>query len=138
MYQKILIGVDGTESNKSAVRTALKMAKESGAEVTAMCVYNIGYYPSSIWGLGEGKENMIKKAEQDLAFAINTAAEMGVKLETKVSIGRPSEAIRQEAANYDLVIVGTHGRKGISRVVLGSVAAKISKKAPCPVLNCSE
>ena len=133
MYQKILVGVDGTESNKSAVVTALKMAKESGAEVTAMCVYNIGYYPSSIWGLGEDKERMLKKAEQDLTFAINTAAEMGVKLETKVTIGRPSEAISQEAENYDLVIVGTHGRRGIARALFGSVAGKVSREAPCPV-----
>ena len=138
MYQKILVGVDGSESNKNAVKTALKMAKESGGKVTAMCVFDIGSYSNSIWGIGEDKDRMIEMAEQALTFAVTSAAEMGIELDTKISIGRPAEAICQEAANYEIVIVGTHGRTGISHAIIGSVAERIVRGAPCPVLVCRD
>ena len=138
MYKDILIAVDGSESNKPAVLTALGCAKEFGAKVTAMCVFDIGSYNASVWGMSENKEFMVENANKCLAFAVSKAAEMGVPLETKVSIGRPAEAICQEAANHDLVIVGTHGRTGLARALIGSVAERIVRHAPSPVLICRD
>ena len=138
MYKDILVAVDGSESNKPAVLTALGCAKEFGAKVTAMCVFDIGSYNASVWGMSENKEFMIENANKCLAFAVSTAAEMGVPLETKVSIGRPAEAICQEAVNHELVVVGSHGRTGLARVLIGSVAERIVRLAPAPVLICRD
>ncbi len=138
MYKDILVAVDGSESNKAAVLTALECAKELGAKITAICVFDIGSSNASVWGMGENKEFMVEAANKGLAFVVNTAAEMGIPLETKISIGRPAEAICVESKNHDLVIVGTHGRTGVMRALIGSVAERVVRMAPVPVLICRD
>ncbi len=138
MYKDILVAVDGSDSNKAAVVTALGCAKELGAKITAICVFDIGSSNASVWGMGENKEYMIEAANKGLAFAVSTAAEMGIPLETKISIGRPAEAICEESKYHDLVIVGTHGRTGLARALIGSVAERVVRLAPTPVLICRD
>jgi nucleotide-binding universal stress UspA family protein len=67
----------------------------------------------------------------------DAAAKVGVPVETKVATGIPSEDIARVARELpaDLIIMGTHGRAGMSHLLLGSVAEKVVRGAPCPVLT---
>ncbi|HYV40715.1 MAG TPA: universal stress protein, partial [Thermoanaerobaculia bacterium] len=68
---------------------------------------------------------------------VENAAKEGVKAEPLVLMGEPYEAIAGAARDTgaDLVVMGTHGRKGVSRFFLGSVAARVISTAPCPVMT---
>ena len=82
-------------------------------------------------------EGLIANAEQQLATLRTSAAALGVTAETSVMTGRPAHAIVEHAkeGGFDLIVMGTHGRTGLSHVVMGSVAERIVRKAPCPVLT---
>jgi nucleotide-binding universal stress UspA family protein len=62
---------------------------------------------------------------------------MGLTAETTVTTGRPSQTIVDHAKDggFDLIVMGTHGRTGLSHVVMGSIAERVLRKAPCPVLT---
>jgi universal stress protein A len=78
-----------------------------------------------------------RDAEKRLRTLSKSARRSGVRARTLLSRGVPHEAIRRAArkARADLVVVGTHGRTGLSRLVVGSVAARVLATAPCPVLT---
>jgi nucleotide-binding universal stress UspA family protein len=134
MFKNILVAVDGSEANKDAVDMAVKMAKENDAYLCAMCVFDIGSYAALTYELGEEKEYMVKMANEAMAYVMETAEKEGVELKTKIAIGKAADSITDEAKNYDLVICGSHGRTGLSRALIGSVAEKIVRTSPCPVL----
>ena len=124
MYSKILVAVDGSEENKPAVDTAVKLAKDQGAVLCAMCVFDIGSYAALTYEL----------ADEALQYVMAEAKAAGVELVTKVAIGKPAESLINETTNHELVICGTHGRTGLQRAMIGSVAEKIVRASACPVL----
>jgi len=65
---------------------------------------------------------------------VNEGQKLGVNVTPKVVEGSPAKKIVDEAENYDLVVMGTLGRTGISKLLLGSVAERVVRFAPCPVL----
>lgn len=94
-------------------------------------------------GYGEvahlGPEALIERRREEgrelLAEAEARAAEHGRSVETVVAVGQPSDAIVDHATEneIDLIVVGSHGRTGFSRVLLGSVAERVARQAPVPV-----
>lgn len=134
MYSKILVAVDGSEENKPAVDTAVKLAKDQGAVLCAMCVFDIGSYAALTYELAEEKDHMMELADEALQYVMAEAKAAGVELVTKVAIGKPAESLITETANHELVICGTHGRTGLQRAMIGSVAEKIVRASACPVL----
>ena len=82
-------------------------------------------------------ENLIADADRRLATLKASAAALGLTAETAVIRGRPAHAIVEHAKNggFNLIVMGTHGRTGVSHVVMGSVAERVLRKAPCPVLT---
>ncbi|MDD2626343.1 MAG: universal stress protein [Candidatus Methanomethylophilus sp.] len=138
MFDKILITTDGSESNHLAVDEGLEIAKKIGAQVTALCVFDVGSYANVAqgYGLGDEREYMIKASEEALRYVVDRGKALGVEVKTKVETGQPAEVIVKESANYDLVICGTLGRTGIQRALIGSVAEKVVRLAACPVLVC--
>lgn len=78
----------------------------------------------------------VDDAERQLAEEIQTVSAPGVTLDHKVVIGWPAGMIAStaEACQADLIVVGTHGRRGLERMFLGSVAEAIIRRASCPVL----
>ncbi len=138
MYDRILIAVDGSESNAAAVNQGLQLAKTLGAEkVTALCVFDEGNYGTFIRdGSTEYRRIMAEESEKALSYAKKKAAEAGVLAETKLVVGHPVEVIVKESADYDLVVCATLGKTGISRALLGSVAENVVRLAKCTVLIC--
>ncbi len=77
-----------------------------------------------------------KAAEEDLDVLKNELLAEGLKVESSVEIGNPADVILEKTAELDvnLVIMGSHGKKGLSRLIMGSVAETVVRKANCPVL----
>ncbi len=135
MYGKILISVDGSDSNKVAVDDGLKLAKEMGSEVTALYVFDMGEYLNPVYAPSLPNEKHIRESsEMVLNYVIDQANSMGVKLRTKVSMGNPASVIIEETKKYDLLVCGTLGKTGLSRALMGSVAERVVRYSNCPVL----
>jgi len=138
MYNRILIPTDGSETSERAAEHGVKLAKVTGAEVIYLYVIDIssfsGIPTEAIW------ENMRGLLEEEgrssLSKVEDIAKENGVKVESIVKEGIPSEDISKtaEEKQVDVIVMGTAGRSGLDKLLLGSVTEKIIRTAPCPVL----
>ena len=134
--RRILIATDGSEFTKEAVSTGLQLAKTLGAEVTALYVIDQTSFvsfpiDSSIVSVYSLLENEGKRAVEDVR---KEGEEMGIKVTPVVAEGSPTRKIVEMAADMDLVVMGTLGRSAISKLFMGSVAERVTRYAPCPVL----
>jgi len=134
--KKILIATDGSEYTKEAVSTGLQLAKILGAEVTALYVIDQTSFvsfpiDSSIVSVYSLLENEGKRAVEDVK---KDGEQLGIKVNTVVAEGSPTRKIVEMAADMDLVVMGTLGRSAISKLFMGSVAERVTRYAPCPVL----
>jgi nucleotide-binding universal stress UspA family protein len=142
MFKKILLATDGSAASAKAARTAVDLARSHGAELAA--VYVVHPYPY----LGVGEANPVGfQAYMSAAYAHASQAHAEVaelcegtpQVKLKMRRGEDMQACEGilEAANQegsDLVVVGSHGRTGIRRLMLGSVAAQVVALCPVPVL----
>jgi nucleotide-binding universal stress UspA family protein len=139
LIRHILVPHDFSETADKALAYALTLAEKLGSRVTVLHVYEIPAYP-----FPEGPAMTIPMAAE-LEKASATALEAvvarsqrpGMKLETQLRQGAPWREIDEGARELkaDLVVMATHGRKGLARALLGSVAEKVVRTAPCPVLT---
>ena len=140
LYQHIMIPTDGSEYTKAAAMHGLALAKQTGAEVTALFVIDDDVYLNKTWSmvmptaipdLTKVLEDEGKKA---VAFVQSEGQKMGVKVVTKIEWGSPATKIVHDSKDFDLIVMGTLGRSGVSKFLLGSVAEKVVRFAVCPVL----
>lgn len=138
MFKSILVAVDGSDSNSVAVNTAVALAKEMGAKLTALSVFDPGGYGNlaAVKEVTDEVDYMKQVCTNCLQYAVEQAEAAGIEFEAKTVAGNPAEKIVEMSANYDLVVCGTLGRTGFSRLVMGSVAEKVVRLASCPVLVC--
>ena len=143
MFKAIVVGTDGSETAKEAVRQAAELAKDVGASVDLVSAYE----PVSTTRLREEA----REAPDDVQWAVNPredvdatleeAAELvrgaGVEVRTVAREGDPADAILDVAEEHgsDLIVVGNKGMTGAKRFLLGSVPNKVSHPAPCSVLS---
>ena len=139
----ILVPVDFSPHAEYAFTYATRFAERFGAKLALLYVVDdsfvTGGWSSEIYvsNVPELMENLIADADRRLATLKASAAALGLTAETAVIRGRPAHAIVEHAKNggFDLIVMGTHGRTGVSHVVMGSVAERVLRKAPCPVLT---
>lgn len=134
--KKVLIATDGSDYTKEAVSYGLWLAKELGSEVTALYVIDQTSFvsfpmDSSIVSVYSLLENEGKRAVEDVK---KEGEEMGLKVTPVVLEGSPTRKIVETAADFDLVVIGTLGRSALSKLFMGSVAERVTRYAPCPVL----
>ena len=134
--KKILIATDGSEYTKEAVSQGLHLAKVLGADVTALYVIDQTSFvsfpiDSSIVSVYSLLENEGKRAVDEVK---KEGEQLGVTVTTVVAEGSPTRKIVEMAANMDLVVIGTLGRSALSKLFMGSVAERVTRYAPCPVL----
>lgn len=136
LYKKILIATDGSDYTQKAVEHGLELAKAFGAEVTAMNIMDLGSVTSSSQGYGLPDINayMQKSSDEALQYVLDKGKEMGVEVKAVSKMGSPANDIVEASKNYDLIVMGTIGRTGVSKLLLGSVAEKVVRFAECPVL----
>ncbi len=134
--KKILIATDGSEYTKEAVSQGLYLAKILGADVTALYVIDQTSFvsfpiDSSIVSVYSLLENEGKRAVDEVK---KEGEKIGVKVTPVVAEGSPTRKIVEMAADMDLVVMGTLGRSALSKLFMGSVAERVTRYAPCPVL----
>jgi nucleotide-binding universal stress UspA family protein len=139
-FQKILCPTDFSPGAEQALRVAVRIATEQGAELV---IAHATYLPSSVFA-GElpfppdAIQRLLEEEQRELEGATRSAIELGAqRVSSQFLSGQPwaqiVEALDTDPA-FDLVVMGTQGRSGLSRVLLGSVAEKVVRHARCPVL----
>ena len=140
MVSRILVPYDASEFSNKAFKQALEIAKKFNAKLEVLSVLgrdiaeknNISFERAI--ELQDEKENMATKTLQDLE---KTAKEQGVDFSFKIIYDpKPGKGIVNyaNANNFDLIVIGSHGRTGLLKHVLGSVAYSVVEHATCPVL----
>ncbi|MFB6195021.1 MAG: universal stress protein [Haloplanus sp.] len=138
MTKRLLVPVDGSDPADAALSFALDEYPD--ADITILSVVDptdVGYgsieaAPSTFEHLQQTAE---ERTEQVLEEAKARAEERGVSVETETVVGMPSRAIVEWAENHDVdgIVIGSHGREGVTRVLLGSVAESVVRRSPVPV-----
>ena len=140
MYQRILVPVDGSPTSDQGLEEALRIAKTTGGSIRLVHVVNelifstgFEFYSADVAGmLREGGERILADARARLPAA-------GIDVTTRLSErfgGRLCDFVVDEAKDWhaDLIVIGSHGRHGIDRFLIGSDAEQILRIAPTPVL----
>jgi nucleotide-binding universal stress UspA family protein len=137
MYDRILLPTDGSPGVETAVEQALDLATLSGGTVHALNVVDTRDYST----LPEGKwltveSEFEQRGEAAVEEVADAAAHRDVPAETAIERGLPHETILEYAADHDVdvVVMGTHGRSGLNRFLIGSVTEKVIRSAHVPVL----
>jgi nucleotide-binding universal stress UspA family protein len=137
-FKKILVPTDGSEFTKHAVDVAIELAGLSNGKVTAIYVLDKTVYSSSPMdtALINVHDALEKEGTMATSYVVERARAAGVEVEEKLIDGVPSRVILQEAeaGGYDIIVMGSLGRTGLSKLLMGSVAEKIVQNAKCPVL----
>ena len=140
--RRILVPIDFSEPSRAAFDYAVELAKSCGATVDVLHVWeapnflppdSAGSVPSLSYA-----EHVRKAADDALETFVADARGRGIELNaSEIQLGRPAHAIAEAAlaGGYDLIVLGTHGRTGFSRALIGSVAENVVRHAPCPVLT---
>lgn len=134
MYQDILLPTDGSEASKSALRHAEEIADRFDSKIHVLFVVNASTLPDQM-ATGVKMEQMIatgKEVTESIAEEIEAS-----EVETAVETGMPHRAIKDyvEDQDIDLVTMGSHGRSGLDRMLLGSVTEKVLRTVEVPVLT---
>ncbi|KPJ98958.1 MAG: hypothetical protein AMJ60_06595 [Desulfobacterales bacterium SG8_35] len=132
--KNILLATDGSPSCEAAVDRAIELAKEKSASLTAISVV---YTNDEYLALAPGVvEDLIGKAKNKLATIAQKGRDAGIGINTVVKEGEAYEAITNLAQNngIDMIVMGSHGKKGLQRFLMGSVTERTIGYASCPVL----
>lgn len=142
-YQHILVAVDGSDISKSAFEEAVKLSKAFDADLRILSV--VDEYPGYAEGIAIDL-NVYKKSLREYGQAILNQMEEQAKqagldvdtrlVETDMHPDKIPEKIVDEADAWkaDLIVIGTHGRRGVNRLLMGSVAESVARLANAPVL----
>lgn len=143
MYKKILVAVDGSDTSKLALAEAVRLAKAFQSTVRAVYIvdspamlFDVGYYDPT-----ELRKSFIEAGTALLADTAATLTSEGLENETTLvettGVGEDvASALQREAveSGAEIVVIGTHGRRGLAHAMLGSVAEKFIRQATTPVL----
>lgn len=137
VYERILVPTDGSPTSERALRHAAAVASVQDADLHVVYVLDTATYAGlpmeTAW---EGVDEVLRSdAEAALADAERVADELCIDLETHLVEGKPTRGIVEfaERADCDLIVMGTRGRGGIDRLLLGSVTETVIRAADVPV-----
>jgi nucleotide-binding universal stress UspA family protein len=130
--QRILVPIDFSECSRKALQYAVPFARQFGAELKLLHV--LEPYPA-VPEMAPYDFNDIQDCREELD-ALQKGIGAGVRCSTCLRKGTPHSQIAEAAREFgaDMIIISTHGRKGFSRMLLGSTSEKMARHAPCPVL----
>jgi nucleotide-binding universal stress UspA family protein len=141
--ESILTPTDFSPTSERALDFAVTLAGQSGASlhllhVVAYPVEPDGWPEAYLAGFAGLRQQLRGDAERQIAALAKSIS--GVKVTTEVAEGAPARAILEvaKARKCQLIVMGTHGRGGVSHLLLGSVAERVVRTSPCPVLTVSD
>ncbi len=140
-FHKILIAIDKTESAEKVAQSGLQLAQQFGSEIALVSIVDSIVYSGN-------DEASSKELEEMKDFNFNASQRRVIEnvfkkypVKTFVEEGKPAEVIIRVAERFgaDVIVMGTHGRKGLSHLIMGSVAEDVIKnsKKPCVVIPIS-
>jgi nucleotide-binding universal stress UspA family protein len=132
--RRIVVGVDGFESSKAALRWAIRQAKLTGAEVEAITAWHIPV--GTGWVPVPDMPDYQEDAFSVLTEAINEMATVDPEVQVcpRVAQGRAGQVLVEAADGADLLVVGSRGHRGLAEALLGSVGQYCANNASCPVV----
>jgi nucleotide-binding universal stress UspA family protein len=142
--RKILVPVDFSEPSRAALSYAAELARSFDATIDVLHVWEVPtFFPARGFVLeGVADQSLIDLAksssERALKEFVAEASKQGARIrDARSEVGTPSRTIVEfaNAGGYDLIVIGTHGRTGLSHAVIGSVAERVVRHARCPVLS---
>lgn len=141
--KQILVPVDFSPSSYIALQDAASLARSYGAQIDVVHVWELPMFvsPEEVAG-GSGLPPVVidavsGRAHQTLERFVANARVKGIAIRNAQAVpGEPYRTIVEiaESGHYDAIVIGTHGRKRLARVLLGSVAERVVRHATCPVL----
>jgi len=143
MYQHILVPIDGSETSDQGLDEAISLARLAGGSIRLLnvldeLVFTTGFETGATYtdtvlpALRQGSERILATGARRVAAAGVAVDTLTVECFAK----RPCDVIVEQAAQWpaDLIVIGTHGRRGVNRMILGSDAEQVARVAPVPVL----
>lgn len=141
MFDQILVPTDGSDPAKPAVEMALDLAEIHGATLHALFIVD---QPTSVSGMGEGfsglddlLDTLEERGHQATGAIVEQAKERNIETTAAVRRGNPHDDILIYADEHDIdvIVMGTHGRTGVKRALLGSVTENVVRHSEIPVLT---
>ncbi len=136
-YDKIMIATDGSKQVEKAVEAAVQLAKITGARLYAVYVIaSAGYTPRNFGWEESLREILEAEAKKAVTFVEEAGKVSGVKVEPVTLEGHPADRIMKfaEQEDMDLIVMGTLGRTGLDRFLLGSIAENVVRHSKTPVM----
>jgi len=136
MFTRILPAYDGSQHARKALAVALNLAQRYGAEIHAVSVAHVPEFADTRDEVNGALEDARNSYGKVLSEAKEAASGKGIELKTQVVPGHPADALARfaEGKGCDLIVVGSQGRSGIARHVLGSASEAVVRYAHCSVL----
>ena len=143
MYSKILVPVDGSETSARGLAEAIRLARAGGGRIRLVHVVDtmsIAMSPGGAYTLTQETLDLLKQSGQEVLAKARAAVEAaGVAVETALHdslVSRVCDVVVDEAKSWgaELIVLGTHGRRGVRRALMGSDAEQIVRQTPVPVL----
>jgi nucleotide-binding universal stress UspA family protein len=133
---RILVPVDLTEESAALVRYAARLTSLLGGELEILHVYTREAALAALRDEGLFLDLYVSRLRSELNYLKAQAGLAGQRARVEVRQGEPVEVIAERAAQMraDLIVMGTHRRTGLARLLVGSVAAGVLRRAPCPVV----
>jgi nucleotide-binding universal stress UspA family protein len=136
--KKILVATDFSEGSDQALSQAIELGNQAGASMELVHVRELGTGGFPFGPLSpEDGSGVIAHADLELARRRDRVVAAGMQCHYRCLEGSPANEIVQRAGetNADLIVIGTHGRRGLAHAMLGSVAERVVQHADCPVLT---
>lgn len=133
-WKKIMLATDGSENSQPAGNRALELAQAYGADLEVLSILEA---PGKLSGSSDGVLEELQQRKRELLAEIGAQAEaLGIKTSCSLSQGYPARTIVAKAreSGSQLIVMGSHGRTGLTRLLMGSVTERVIGLAPCPVL----
>ena len=114
----------------------MELAKLSGGKITALYVLDQTILPNMPMATAvmHVYNTLEKEGKEAVDFVRDLGAQESVEVEVVIKEGTPVKVILDESANYDIIVMGTLGRTGMSKLLMGSVAERVVRASQCPVL----
>ena len=137
MYDEILVPTDGSPASDAAIEHAIDIAAQYDARLHALYVVDGAAYSTLEAGSEIVVEALQSEGETATRRVADAAADAGVESTTTVTTGTAYRSIREyvDEQGIDMIVMGTHGRKGLDRYLLGSVTERVVRTADVPVLT---
>jgi len=142
VFERIVVGLDGSQVSESALRTGTELARSLGVPLHLVRVADLSVVP---WGANQAaaayaelSDEMVQEKDEATRYLEMVAQplrdEQGLQVTTEARSGGAARELAEAAAPGDLLVVASRGRHGLERLLLGSVAEEVAKKARASVL----